>query len=205
VPVGRKKERKMKRNSGAPTKEKLIEAAIELMANDGFHATSVQSIVDAAGATKGAFYHHFGSKDDVLIAIFERFNERRVEILREIIDDDDSSSAAFAKIVEELTAAQDSYGREISILSRDGQYLRKIASARVQAAQEEVENLIVRAIDRGVEKGEFEPVQSAQFVAFGIFGMTTWLHQWYAPGGPMRAREIGRMYGSLLLDGLRAR
>jgi len=194
----------MKLNSGAPTKEKLIEAAIELMAEHGFHATSVQSIVDTAGATKGAFYHHFESKDDVLVAIFERFNERRVELLREIIDED-SSSAAFAKLVEELTAAQDSYGREISILSRDGQYLRKIASARVQAAQGEVEHLIVQAIDRGVKDGEFEPVQSAQFVAFGIFGMTTWLHQWYAPGGPMRAREIGRMYGSLLLDGLRAR
>jgi TetR/AcrR family transcriptional regulator, cholesterol catabolism regulator len=194
----------MKRNSGAPTKEKLIEAATELMAEDGFHATSVQSIVDAAGATKGAFYHHFESKDDVLIAIFERFNERRVETLREIIDEG-SPSAAFAKIVEELTAAQDSYGREIRILSRDGHYLRKIASATVRTAQEEVERLIVRAIDRGIKEGEFEPVQSAQFVAFGVFGMTTWLHQWYAPGGPMRAREIGRMYGSLLLDGMRAR
>src|ERR1700726_1841962 len=120
----------MKRNSGAPTKEKLIEAATELMAEDGFHATSVQSIVDAAGATKGAFYHHFQSKDDMLIAIFERFNERRVETLREMLDEG-SASAAFAKIVENLTAAQDSYGREISILSRDGQYLRKIDSARV--------------------------------------------------------------------------
>lgn len=41
-------------------------AAVELFARHGIANTSVQQIVEAAGVTKGAMYHYFRSKDDLL-------------------------------------------------------------------------------------------------------------------------------------------
>ena len=38
----------------------------------GYANTSVQQIVEAAGVTKGAMYHYFESKDDLLFSIYER-------------------------------------------------------------------------------------------------------------------------------------
>jgi len=55
----------------ASVKDAVRTAAVELFARDGFANTSVQQIVDAAGVTKGAMYHYFRSKDDLLFGIYE--------------------------------------------------------------------------------------------------------------------------------------
>lgn len=62
----------------APTKEKLLEAAMELMLAQGFEATSVDEIILRAGATKGSFFHFFKSKEDLGKAALERFISRQI-------------------------------------------------------------------------------------------------------------------------------
>jgi TetR/AcrR family transcriptional regulator, transcriptional repressor for nem operon len=47
---------------------KLIEAAIATVRYKGFSATSVDEICAAAGVTKGAFFHHFASKEALAVA-----------------------------------------------------------------------------------------------------------------------------------------
>ena len=49
----------------------LVKAARPLFAARGFAGTSIEDIVRAAGVTRGALYHHFGSKTDVFRAVFE--------------------------------------------------------------------------------------------------------------------------------------
>lgn len=57
---------------GAPVPQRLLAAATRLFAEQGYDRTSVQEIVEAAGVTKGALYHYFGSKDDLLHEIYAR-------------------------------------------------------------------------------------------------------------------------------------
>lgn len=53
-------------------KEKvIIEAGMKLFANKGFSSTSIQEIVTESGISKGAFYLHFKSKDELLLAILK--------------------------------------------------------------------------------------------------------------------------------------
>lgn len=54
------------------TKERLIGAAIELIADRGFDAVSIRDITSAASANLAAIGYHFGSKDDLLETVFER-------------------------------------------------------------------------------------------------------------------------------------
>lgn len=54
------------------TTEVLIAAARRLFAAKGFPGTSIQEIVEEAGVTRGAMYHHFSGKDDVFEAVFVR-------------------------------------------------------------------------------------------------------------------------------------
>ena len=46
----------------APAKDKLIEAAVKVVREKGFNATSVDELCAEAGVTKGAFFHHFPTK-----------------------------------------------------------------------------------------------------------------------------------------------
>src|SRR5215469_15086036 len=54
----------------SPMEERIIESAVELFAEQGFDATTVQQVVDRAQVTKGALYHYFDAKDDLLYEIY---------------------------------------------------------------------------------------------------------------------------------------
>ena len=59
--------------SDAPARQKLLAAAITLIRRNGYAATSVDELCRAAGVTKGAFFHHFASKDRLAVAAAEHF------------------------------------------------------------------------------------------------------------------------------------
>jgi len=50
----------------------IMEAAMRVFADKGYHATSVKDLADAAGLAKGTFYIYFESKDAMTIAIVDR-------------------------------------------------------------------------------------------------------------------------------------
>lgn len=55
------------------TVKRILDAALELFLEKGYEHTSIQDIIDRLGnLTKGAIYHHFKSKEDILLAVMER-------------------------------------------------------------------------------------------------------------------------------------
>jgi TetR/AcrR family transcriptional repressor of nem operon len=59
--------------NSAETRTKLLEAARDVIRAKGYTATTVDDICAAAGVTKGAFFHHFESKERLGVAAVERF------------------------------------------------------------------------------------------------------------------------------------
>ena len=57
-------------------REELVEAALELFQRQGFHATGIDRVVAAAGVAKMTLYHHFRSKDELIIAALRLRDER---------------------------------------------------------------------------------------------------------------------------------
>ncbi|WP_374999543.1 TetR/AcrR family transcriptional regulator [Aeromicrobium sp. CTD01-1L150] len=56
----------------ATTRERLLDAGRDLLAREGIHGASVEHICEHAGYTRGAFYSNFSSKDELVLALFER-------------------------------------------------------------------------------------------------------------------------------------
>src|SRR5882724_12130501 len=57
------------------SKTKLLDAALTVIRTKGYSATTVDDICHAAGVTKGSFFHHFKSKDELALAAAEHFSE----------------------------------------------------------------------------------------------------------------------------------
>lgn len=57
----------------AETRGRLLAAAADLFARQGFHATSTDAVADAADRTSGAVYAHFGGKDGLLLALLDEW------------------------------------------------------------------------------------------------------------------------------------
>ncbi len=58
------------------TRGKILSAAEKLFAQEGYDATGVAEICDQAGVSKGAFYHHFDSKQAVFLTLLDQWLER---------------------------------------------------------------------------------------------------------------------------------
>jgi AcrR family transcriptional regulator len=56
----------------ASTRAKLVRAARTLFARHGYAAVGTEQIVRRAGVTRGALYHHFATKEDLFLAVYEQ-------------------------------------------------------------------------------------------------------------------------------------
>jgi AcrR family transcriptional regulator len=56
---------------GQATRAALIEVATELFASNGYEATAIPAVLDAAGVSRGALYHHFKSKEALFEAVLQ--------------------------------------------------------------------------------------------------------------------------------------
>ena len=61
------------------TRERIFETALREFREFGFAASQIERIARAAGVARGTFYFHFASKDDVLLELARRINDRVVQ------------------------------------------------------------------------------------------------------------------------------
>lgn len=67
------------RPTPATARDKLLEAGVALIRSQGFSATSVDDLCRSAGVTKGAFFHHFASKEALGVALVEYWSSSTSE------------------------------------------------------------------------------------------------------------------------------
>lgn len=61
---------------GAPTRERLLAAGLQLAQVGALSALRVDEVVNAAGVAKGTFYVHFATREDFLVALHRRFHDQ---------------------------------------------------------------------------------------------------------------------------------
>lgn len=91
------------RHSAARTR--VLDAALELFAEHGVSATSLQMIANAVGITKAAVYHQFRTKDQIVIAVTERELGRLVPALEEAEAHTDGNRGRDALLVRVIDMA----------------------------------------------------------------------------------------------------
>jgi AcrR family transcriptional regulator len=89
------------------TRSALIEAAADVFARRGFDGASLEEIADAAGFTRGAIYSNFGSKDDLMLAVVERYNQSLVDSFSQSLAEGRDTSK------EEMTVSAAALWRDI--------------------------------------------------------------------------------------------
>jgi AcrR family transcriptional regulator len=67
------------------TRSLLLDAAEELFARKGLAGATLEDIADAAGYTRGAIYAHFGSKEELFLAVIERQRQRFLDGFADVI------------------------------------------------------------------------------------------------------------------------
>lgn len=69
-------------------KKEVLTVAMRLFASQGYEETSISQIIDALGISKGAFYHHYSSKEDLVEALAAMYAEEATERARAVLEDE---------------------------------------------------------------------------------------------------------------------
>jgi TetR/AcrR family transcriptional regulator, cholesterol catabolism regulator len=186
----------------AQTRELLLSSALELFGRQGFHATSVQQIVDGAGLTKGAFYHHFASKEDVLRLIHDEFLEVQRETVARIVAGGGTPTEQLRQIVLASVLSVAQYQSSVTVFFQERRYLTGERADDVRDRRDAVEAMMEQVVRNGIAAGELDPSINPRVAVFGIVGLSAWLHQWYRPDGPLSAEEIADELARMVLNGL---
>ncbi|WP_078327334.1 TetR/AcrR family transcriptional regulator [Mycobacteroides salmoniphilum] len=69
------------------TRARLMEAALDVFADRGFHGASIENICETAGFTRGAFYSNFAGKDELFFTLFDASSDQLIAALRAALDE----------------------------------------------------------------------------------------------------------------------
>ncbi|MFD0775017.1 TetR/AcrR family transcriptional regulator [Streptomonospora algeriensis] len=182
---------------------RLLAVATRLFAEKGFDRASVQEIVDAAGVTKGAMYHYFDSKDDLLAEIYTRVLRLQMSRLAGIARQDRPVSERVQHAAADVVVSTIENLDDATISFRSLHMLRPEKQREVRDERRRYHELFRSLITEGQHQGVFTDRVPADIVVDFYFGSVHHLSTWYHPEGALSPGEIGAYYARLLLDALR--
>jgi AcrR family transcriptional regulator len=188
--------------AGVPVQVRIRDAAVRLFAERGFDATSVQEIVDAAAVTKGAMYHYFRSKDDLLYEIYHAVIGEQLAHLDRILAAGRPRPQTLRAIIVDLVETTAARLAEASVFAREMHRLAQEPMAALRAERRRYHEAVRGLVARGQEDGTFASNASAETVTLVVFGIVNQLPQWYRPDGPRSPREIADELADFVLAGL---
>jgi AcrR family transcriptional regulator len=186
------------------SREKFFRAALDVCAEKGYHAMRIDEVVARAGGSKGGFYHHFKSKRELFLQLFQRTvggvqrslaallnpNASAADVLR-------STFRAFGELMSDKALMRSMIEFYVVGLHDD-----VVRDNFVRFYQETLAFglLIVRT---GIERGEFDPSLDPESVARALFpGADGIVIIHLAMGQVERASDVLPSYLELMLRGM---
>jgi TetR/AcrR family transcriptional regulator, cholesterol catabolism regulator len=187
------------------TRRLLIAAALDLFAEKGFRGTSLQEVAERAGLTKGAFYHHFSTKDDVLHLIHDQFIDRALESQEQALTVYDTATEQLAKMAFDTTKISIEYQKHVMVFFQELTVIGGETREAILEKRRRSTALFEQVVRHGVESGEFDRSLDPNVAALGLLGMWVWSYQWYREGGPRTPVEVARQFATMTLHSVGAR
>ncbi len=165
------------------TREALLAAGFQLIFRRGFQGVSVADIVQQAGLTKGAFFHHFENKQELGYAVVDE-TIRELMMNRWIHPMENSSHPTKAiltqlkKVIDETPEERLALGCPLNNLMQEMSSVDTVFHEKLQSVLlmwiDETERQLKRARQMGQLKPGVKPRQAAEFIVMaheGFFGI----------------------------------
>ena len=170
------------------TKDRILDAAVDVFARKGYHGAGVEDIVAASGTSKGAFYHYFASKQAIFLTLMDNLAEAVERGVEAAIAAEQGAMAkveAALRVVVETAAEQRDLAK---ILLVEAVGLGPEFEEKRLEIHRRFARVIQRHLDRAVAEEDVPP-QDTALVARAWFGaLNEVIAQWLLSGDrPLRA------------------
>ncbi|MFJ5796498.1 TetR/AcrR family transcriptional regulator [Bacillus atrophaeus] len=163
-----------------PKYMQIIDAAVEVIAENGYHQSQVSKIAKQAGVADGTIYLYFKNKEDILISLFKEKMGQFIERMEEEIKGKQTAKEKLALVIT----------KHFSLLA-DDRHLAIVTQLEIRQSNLELRqkindilkgylNILESILTEGIESGEFKEnldIRLARQMVFGTIDetVTTWV------------------------------
>lgn len=155
----------------------ILDVAFRLFMEQGYEHTSIQDIINhLGGLSKGAIYHHFKSKEDILVAVTNRMTEESNHMLAEIRDRWDLNGREKLKVIFKKSIQRPVQDDMFTVAPELSSNSRLLFSIFRETMDEAAPNYIQPIIEQGIADGSIQTDYPEELAELIILVANIWMN-----------------------------
>ena len=183
-------------------KERILAAALQLFARQGYERVSLRQIAQAVGLTPPTLYHYFPTKEALLETLAHAVAERFEQATAGIAESDWEVTHKLEQFCVAHLQALLAQPEQAAIFLREApQHLSEPQRSAFLERQRQYEARFERILREGLEKNLFREIEP-RFMTVSLLAALNVTAAWYQPTGGLSPKEIGYKLAEVFLRGL---
>ncbi|REE95931.1 TetR/AcrR family transcriptional regulator [Thermomonospora umbrina] len=184
-------------------RQRIVAAATDLFARQGYEATTTRQIAAAAEVTKGALYHWFDSKQQLLLCIYRDLLVEQTERLATLAAAEAPVERRLRDVALDLAEHIAAHAEPLAVWARSMHLLDGEHAAEIRADRRRYHEMFRDLLLEGQNAGVVRRDVSATVMTHTFLSSVGDVHTWFRDDGPLPRREVGRQMVALFLGGVR--
>jgi len=172
-------------------KGRLLAKAAKLFREKGYERTTVRDLAAAVGIQSGSIFHHFKSKEEILLATMREVIVFSTHRMRNMLSAaDNPKDQVLALIRCEMEAINGMTGNAMSVLVYEWRSLKPDNQTIILQLREEYEQIWLDTLNEAKSAGMIDA--DTFILRRYLMGAISWTTTWYDPKGPLTLEEMAR-------------
>ena len=177
----------------------ILETATRLFVQKGYERTSIQDIINnLGGLSKGAIYHHFKSKEEILIAVTNKMTEESNKMLFEIRNNPDMTGKEKLKRLLEDSVNRPAHDEIFSAAPNIKSSPALVSSILMESVETVAPEYVLPIIKQGIEDGSIQTEYPEELAELIMLVGNVWLDPMVFDDDPEKIYRKCVMYDKML-------
>jgi AcrR family transcriptional regulator len=176
--------------------QQLLNAAVKVFAEKGFHATSMRDIARESGLSLAGIYHYVTGKPELLFLIQDRCFGQVIAGARAALVEEIGPTERLRSFIRHHVEFFTLHMAEMKVLSHEEDELAGTMRAQIRRRKREYVTLLLELLEQVSTAGV-----NRQVAAYALFGMMNWIYTWYKPSGAVSPEQLADDLTQLFLNG----
>jgi TetR/AcrR family transcriptional regulator, cholesterol catabolism regulator len=184
------------------TRERLLQAAVDLFFEKGYASTSIREIGSRAGITNSLIYHYFTNKEEMLFEIVNRSVGDLIDTLNEVIRGvSDPLECLRQMLIGQTALLSAKREKESKILFSEYHWLTGAKRKALRKSQRQVYDIYMEKCTELKQKGILNDLDLS-VLTFSIFGVLFGFFRWYRDTGSLTKEDVAENIWKFIFYGM---
>ena len=182
-------------------RERILAAAVQLFAQYGYHAATMRDIARISGIQAASIYHHYPSKQALLVEIMDTHMRNLNANLQRIVQESRPVEQRLHEAIANHIRLHTTFKAEFFIIDTEIRALEEGQRGAILALRDQYERLLQGLLEEGMEQGILRQVDR-KVASYALIAMCTEVATWFRPDGRLSVQQVIDIYTQMITDGL---